>query len=293
MFESKKKKYSEIKEQVITALLEHAKIQPAGKMTSVRILLREVFGDSIEIDQNELFDLAFAFFDRSEQVGLFFDSSHTWRIPTGLPFNCPFLVRPLKPHVEFDAILYTETDLPHPTEKLTINLREKAVYYANGETHGDDLYYLCTSEQWTETTELMESCAFDQWEVRYGNPQPDGMSWKLALIKEGKVQREIAGDNDYPDAWRIFWALKQHCLRLVRREAFFYDKPDICPFCGSANTKRYVFGLPTAEAFDSSKYILGGCESSSSDPKWGCADCGAKFFEGSSFLINEWEERNK
>ena len=205
----------------MTALLEQAKMQPAGKMTTVSILLREAFGDGIEIDQDGLFDLAFTLFDRSERAGLFFDGSHTWRIPTGLPFDCPFLVRPLKPHVEFDAVRYTETDRPDPPEQLTIDLREKSVCYASGETHGDELYYLCTSEQWTETADLVKSCAFDQWEEKYGKPGAGGMSWKLALLKGGSVRREITGDNDYPDAWRIFWALKQHCLRLVRREDFF------------------------------------------------------------------------
>ena len=54
-------------------------------------------------------------------------------------------------------------------------------------------------------------------------------------------------------------------------------QPKQCPFCGSADVKPIVYGLPSNE-FDRSKYISGGCCICEDSPSWGCENCRAIFF---------------
>ena len=141
--------------------------------------------------------------------------------------------------------------------------------------------YTCSRTQWSDITDLIKYCNFAQWEHEYNNMEIyDGMQWEIQLIRNEKICKKIYGSNKYPSAWRIFWALKQMCVRMMKREAVSICKPKKCPFCGSSNVKPYFYGMPTAEVACSGKYIIGGCCIKDGQPKWGCEDCGANFIEG-------------
>ena len=46
-----------------------------------------------------------------------------------------------------------------------------------------------------------------------------------------------------------------------------------CPKCGEKGTlKKILYGMPSSE-FDHSKYIVGGCIVTESDPEIGCTKC--------------------
>ncbi|MCX7877331.1 MAG: hypothetical protein N2510_01680 [Ignavibacteria bacterium] len=51
-----------------------------------------------------------------------------------------------------------------------------------------------------------------------------------------------------------------------------------CPFCGSENLARIIYGLPNfnekmKKDIDKGKIILGGCCISDFDPHWHCNNC--------------------
>ena len=49
-----------------------------------------------------------------------------------------------------------------------------------------------------------------------------------------------------------------------------------CPECGDVGTiRRFLWGMPTQEAFESGDFVIGGCivQGDESDPKFGCLNC--------------------
>lgn len=53
-----------------------------------------------------------------------------------------------------------------------------------------------------------------------------------------------------------------------------------CPACGSTDTVKILYGMPTHEAFQSAErgeFVLGGCCVSDNDPKRHCKACGQDF----------------
>lgn len=58
-----------------------------------------------------------------------------------------------------------------------------------------------------------------------------------------------------------------------------------CPYCGSTNIARILYGLPTFsskldEDIKMGKIVLGGCCEGIDDPKRHCNDCNRIFFDG-------------
>ena len=53
-------------------------------------------------------------------------------------------------------------------------------------------------------------------------------------------------------------------------------KPVKCPFCGSSDIKKIVYGMPGLD-FDYAKYVSGGCCIMPDSPQWRCDNCCAKF----------------
>ena len=59
-------------------------------------------------------------------------------------------------------------------------------------------------------------------------------------------------------------------------------KPEICTHCGSSRIANILYGLPgfskeLREDLDEGRVVLGGCMVSEDNPKWACADCGARY----------------
>ena len=55
-----------------------------------------------------------------------------------------------------------------------------------------------------------------------------------------------------------------------------------CPACGTTNTVKIVYGMPTHEAFEAverGELLLGGCCVSDTDPTIHCKECGQNFGE--------------
>ena len=66
-----------------------------------------------------------------------------------------------------------------------------------------------------------------------------------------------------------------------------------CPKCGSTNTIRIIYGLPSFELFkkeESGLIKLGGCEVAMDSPRLFCIDCKKDFDRISinGFLVNEF-----
>ncbi len=274
--------YRKNKDQVLSAIIARLKSLPAGTRECSAGLFRDVFPEEPMPESKDLFDLDDAVRAQAEKNGLYLDDTQFFHMVLGLPYNVGFIVKPLKPVVSFDVVRYYESTWPGLPEELTIDLRNKTVAYVASDSDDREhpSTHKCIVPEWDKIADLVAGCRFEQWEENYVEPVMDGTSWKIDLLKSSKVVKASSGSNGYPNCWRMFTFLKEYCRRLVMREAIVNKKPDKCPLCGSPNLRQYVFGLPTAEAFDSSKYILGGCEFSSHDPKWGCIDCGAKFFKG-------------
>lgn len=275
-------KYRKNKEQILAAIIARLKTLPAGTRECTAGLFQDVFPDEPMPESKDLFNLDYAVRAQAEKNGLYLDDTQFFHMVLGLPYNVGFIVKQLKPVISFDIVRYGECTWSNLPEELTIDLRKKSIAYLPSDSVDREHPppRKCTAAEWDEIADLAASCRFDQWDESYIEPVMDGTSWKIDLLKDGKVVKESSGSNGYPNCWRMFTFLKAYCRRLVMREAIVNKKPDKCPFCTSTNLRQYVFGLPTAEAFDSSKYILGGCEISDHNPKWGCIDCGAKFFKG-------------
>ncbi len=280
------------KNKVLSSLLAKAKTLPSGTEISTVQLFQATFPDRQLPDFKDLFELDEALFQHSEEAGLFLDISKHWMKVEGLPFNLDFIITPLKRVVSFDVIKYRESGYPGLTEELVLDIREKTISYSacyglGSKKDFGQYFHKCRVSEWEEIADLIAECRIDQWEIKYFKPVKDGIQWKISLIKGKRCVKKSSGSNDYPSCWEIFWSLKQHCCRLIWKEAFFVNKPEECPFCGSKAVKSYLYGLVSlGDVLGSGKYILGGCCIEKHQPKWGCTNCGAKFFEGDSRLFD-------
>lgn len=276
--------------QIIKELLEKAKTLPIGtSITAWQLFTATYPGENP--DSFDMIRLAIELKEHDKDAGLYFDSSHHWGLVEGLPYNLDFIIKQRKPAVQFDQINYIESAFPGPDQNLIIDLQGKSICYFEEPSPTEPVQYKCTKTQWERIEDIIKSCDFAQWEREYNNMHIlDGMQWEIKLIRNGETCRKFYGSNKYPSSWRIFWALKQMCSRLIKRESVSMYKPKKCPFCGSAAVKPYLYGMPTAEAAYSGKYIIGGCCIEEGQPKWGCEDCGAKFIEGDPHFDNYWQD---
>lgn len=63
-----------------------------------------------------------------------------------------------------------------------------------------------------------------------------------------------------------------------------------CPACGSTNTVKILYGMPTHEAFEAAErreIVLGGCCVSDTNPTRHCKDCGQDFGGGMPLSLLE------
>ena len=203
--------------QVIKELLAKAKTLPIGTSITTRQLFVSTYPEE-NPDTFDMISLAIELMEHDKDAGLYFDSSHHWGLIEGLPYNLDFIIKQRKPEVHFDQIHYTESAFPVPSQNLIINLHEKSICYFETPGATEPVQYKCTNDQWENVEDIIKSCNFAQWEHEYSNMLCDGMQWEFKLIRNGKTCKKIYGSNKYPSKWRIFWALKQMCIRLIRRE---------------------------------------------------------------------------
>lgn len=57
-----------------------------------------------------------------------------------------------------------------------------------------------------------------------------------------------------------------------------------CPYCGSIELWKYLYGEPTYD-YDKNKYILGGCEITGNQPTHKCKKCGKDIYPDTNFKI--------
>ena len=214
---SGEKKFSDKREQVISALLEYAKSLPAGTRKCSGGLFREVFPDEPMPDPEALFDLHYALWDQAEKAGLHLDGTHHFNLCEGLPYNLDFIMNPLKPVVSFDVVRYSESSWPGLPEELTIDLRKKSIAYVSSDSGDRDhpLIHKCTAIEWDEIADLVAGCRFDQWEESYVEPVLDGTLWRVDLQKDDEVVKQSFGSNGYPNCWRMFSELKERCRNVL------------------------------------------------------------------------------
>lgn len=209
--------YRKDKEQILAAIIGRLKSLPAGSRECSAGLFHDVFPEEPMPEFKNLFDLDDALRDQAEKSGLYLDGTHHFNLVEGLPFYLDFIVNPLKPIVSFDVVKYSEYNWPGLPEELTIDLRNKSIAYMaiNSEDREHPVIRKCTAPEWDEIADLVVGCRFDQWEESYIEPVLDGISWKVALLKDGKTVKESSGSNGYPNCWRMFMELKDRCLSLV------------------------------------------------------------------------------
>lgn len=205
--------YSKNKDQILTAIIDRMKSLPAGSRECSAGLFHDVFPDEPMPDTEELFDLHFALYALAEKEGLYFDGTHHFNLIQGLPFSLDFIVKPLKPIVSFDVVKYSESSWLGLPEELMIDLRKKTIAYVacDSDDREHPAIHKCTAPEWDEIADLVAGCRFDQWEESYIEPVLDGTSWKIDLLKDGKVVKESSGSNGYPNCWRMFSELKEQC----------------------------------------------------------------------------------
>ena len=211
--------YHKNKDQVLTAIIDRLKSLPAGSRECSAGLFHDVFPEEPLPGFKELFDLDSALRVQAEKAGLYLDNTHHFNKEEGLPFNLDFIVNPLKPVVSFDIVKYSETRWPSLPEELTIDLRNKTVAYVASDSDDREhpVTHKCTAPEWDEIADLVAGCRFDQWEESYIEPVLDGTSWKIDLLKGGKVVKESFGSNGYPNCWRMFTELKEQCRRITMK----------------------------------------------------------------------------
>ena len=209
------------KDKILTALVARLKTLPAGTRECTAGLFQDVFPEAPLPEFKELFDLDYALPDLAEKEGLYLDGTHHFNLIQGLPYNLDFIVKTLKPVVSFDAMKYSESSWPGLPEELTIDLRKKSIAYVASDSNDREHPAIrkCTAAEWDEIADLAASCRFDQWEESYVEPVMDGTSWRLDLLKDGKVVKESFGSNGYPNCWRMFTALKELCTKTVSERA--------------------------------------------------------------------------
>ena len=283
-------RHSSQKEKIVAALLAKARSLPAGTEISTAALLHLVYPDGRWSSQ-DMFEFDRLLYIRSGKAGLFLDSSKHWMLIEGLPYCLSFIITPRKKNVRFDEIRYEGRRSSGIHEFLTIDRHAGAICY--WEKHDDETGMpascVCTAKQRKQISELIQQACFSQWEEEYCNPDVDGVRWKIELIRGGQVRKKSSGSSGYPSAWRIFWALKQICIRLMRREAVIFSKPEKCSFCGSSEVKSYLYGHRTETKLHPGKYIVESSSIQGDQPTWECASCSAKFFRGEPLLDHFWE----
>lgn len=210
--------YRRNKDKILTALVARLKTLPAGTRECTAGLFQDVFPEAPLPEFKELFDLDCALPDLAEKEGLYLDGTHHFNLIQGLPYNLDFIVKPLKPVVSFDTVKYSESSWPGLPKELTIDLRKKSIAYLPSDS--DDREHpairKCSAAEWDEIAILAAGYRFDQWEESYVEPVLDGTSWKIDLLKDGKVVKESSGSNGYPNCWRMFTELKDTCKNLVK-----------------------------------------------------------------------------
>ena len=62
-----------------------------------------------------------------------------------------------------------------------------------------------------------------------------------------------------------------------------------CPFCGSLNVKRYIYGYPRGD-YDRDKFLLGGCviKPGKKQPKYKCSDCEKEIIVSPHLYVSEF-----
>lgn len=210
--------YRRNKDKILTALVARLKTLPAGTRECTAGLFQDVFPEAPLPEFKELFDLDCALPDLAEKEGLYLDGTHHFNLIQGLPYNLDFIVKPLKPVVSFDTVKYSESSWPGLPKELTIDLRKKSIAYLPSDS--DDREHPAirksSAAEWDEIAILAAGYRFDQWEESYVEPVLDGTSWKIDLLKDGKVVKESSGSNGYPNCWRMFTELKDTCKNLVK-----------------------------------------------------------------------------
>lgn len=209
--------YRKDKEQILAAIIARLKTLPAGTSKCSGGLFREVFPDVPLPDFNDLFDLNYALHELAEKEGLYLDGTHHFNKEEGLPFNLDFIVKPLKPVVSFDVVKYSESRWPGLPEELTIDQRNKSIAYLPSDSVDREhpAIHKCTAVEWDEIADFVAGCRFDQWEESYIEPVLDGISWRIDLLRGGKVVKKSSGSNGYPNCWEIFLWLKESCKNTV------------------------------------------------------------------------------
>ena len=268
--------------QVIKELLETAKKLPANTSITTMQLFTATYPEE-EPDFSDMLRLAIEFSKHDRDAGLYFDSSHHWGLVEGLPCCLDFIIKQRKPDIHFDQINYIESSLTGSGQNLIINLQEKSIYYFNPTCKMEQVYK-CSNTIWKCIGEIVRACDFDQWEQEYNDDNlSDGMQWKIKLLQNGKICKEICGSNKYPNAWRIFWSLKQMCIQLTKHEVVSICKPQRCPFCESVKIKNFLYReLTYLDKAENYIVVPETINTANERPKWGCADCGAKFIEDMS-----------
>lgn len=211
--------YRKNKEQILASIIARLKSLPAGTRECSAGLFRDVFPEEPMPEFKDFFDLNYALHIQAEKAGLYLDSTHHFNKEEGLPFNLDFIVTPLKPVISFDVVKYSESNWPGLPEELTIDLRNKTVAYVASDSDDREhpVTHKCTAPEWDEIADLVAGCCFDQWEESYIEPVLDGTSWKIDLLKGGKVVKESFGSNGYPNCWRMFTELKEQCRRITMK----------------------------------------------------------------------------
>lgn len=209
--------YRKNKEQILAAIIARLKSLPAGSRECSAGLFHDVFPEDPLPEFKELFDLDYALRVEAEKVGLYLDDTHHFNKEEGLPFNLDFIVKTLKPVVSFDIVKYSESSWPGLPEELTIDLRKKSIAYLPSDSVDREhpANHKCTAPEWDEIADFVAGCRFDQWEDSYVEPVLDGTSWKIDLLRNGKVVKKSSGSNGYPNCWEIFLWLKESCKETV------------------------------------------------------------------------------
>lgn len=211
--------YRKDKEQILASIIARLKSLPAGSRECSAGLFHDVFPEDPLPEFKDLFDLDYALRDEAVKAGLYLDDTHHFNKEEGLPFNLDFIVKPLKPVVSFDVVKYSETRWPGLPEEVTIDLRKKSIAYLPRDSVDREhpAIHKCTAPEWNEIADFVAGCRFDQWEESYIEPVLDGTSWRISLLRNGKVVKKSSGSNGYPNCWRMFTALKDQCKKLTGR----------------------------------------------------------------------------
>ena len=206
--------YRKNKDQILDAIIVRLKSLPVGTRQCSAGLFHDVFPEEPMPKFKELFDLDCVLRDQAEKEGLFLDDTHHFNKEEELPFNLDFIVKPLKPVVSFDSVKYSESCWPGLPEELSIDLCNKSISYLPSDSvdREHQAIHKCTAPEWDEIADFVAGCRFDQWEESYIEPVLDGTSWRIDLLRDGKVVKKSSGSNGYPNCWRMFTVLKERCL---------------------------------------------------------------------------------